>query len=71
MNLWRLQVVENKVHPSDANHCPVVVVAMEEAAEIVVFAFGPDGKDVMGCAVPFETQHIFIGMLGLPSATEN
>ena len=66
VDLGSFHVVQNEVHPGDADHGAVIIVAAKKAAEIVLFAFGPDWKDIVGCAIPFETEHVLAGMFGLP-----
>ena len=58
--------MEEEVHPRDADHGAVVVVAPEEGAEIVLLALGPNGQDIVRCPVPFEAEDLLVRVLGFP-----
>ena len=66
VDFGRFQIVEDEVHPRDADHGAVVVVAVEEATEIVLLTFGPHGQDIVRRAVPFEAEHVGVGAVGFP-----
>ena len=66
VDLRRVKVVQHQVHPGDADHGAVVIVAAEQAAEVVLGIFRPDRKHCVGRTVPFETQGLAIGVVCLP-----
>jgi hypothetical protein len=54
VDLGRFQIVEDEVHPGDADHGAVVVVAVEEAVEIGCLPSGQTGRT--SCGVPSHSR---------------